>query len=99
MAKEETKAPEQPKKLSYDQIAAYAGQLEARLKSTIGQLQEAQQALQMYQMQDYYQRAQLLCMIIANERINGSFRDQCESELFTLVYPPQEEEKGVKEDK
>lgn len=106
MAKEETKAPEQPKKLTYDQLTVYAGQLENRLKAAAGQiqevtnrLQEAEQALQFYQMQDYYQRAQLLCMIAANEKIGSAFREQCESELYSLVFPPQEEKKDTEEAK
>ena len=43
-------------------------------------------------MQDYYQRAQLLCVVLANDKINEEFRAKCEAELIELVYPPKQEE-------
>jgi hypothetical protein len=47
-------------------------------------------------MQDYYQRAQMLCVILANDKIAEDFRKKCEQELFELVYPPQKEEEPKK---
>ena len=92
MAKEEMKAPEQPKKLDYNQLVAYAQQLEERLKFSGKKLKEMEDQLLFYQMQDYYQRAQLLCMVCANDKLGQDFRDQCEAELHSLVFPPQKEE-------
>ena len=92
MAKEETKAPEQPKKLTQEQLGAYVNHLENELKKAYASLKEAQKEITMYQMQDYYQRAQLLCVVLANDKINEEFRAKCEAELIELVYPPKQEE-------
>lgn len=101
MAKEERKAlkelagtPQpQEEKLDQKKIGIYIGQLEERLKRTSAALRDAQKEIELYQMQDYYQRAQLLCVILANDKLNEDFRKKCEDELQKLVYPPKPESK------
>lgn len=91
MAKEENKAGEQPKPLTREQLAAYVNNLEIRLKDAYQNLREAEKQINLYQMQDYYQRAQLLCVVLANDKLNEEFRKKCEEELQNLVYPPKKE--------
>lgn len=93
MAKEETIQNEERKPLDAKQLAAYVSQLETRLKSAYSDLREAKKELSFYQMQDYYQRAQLLCVLVSNTSLNEEFRKKCEEELMNLVYPPQPEGK------
>lgn len=95
MAKEENKSTGTGEPMDIKKLAAYANQLETRLKSAYSELNEARQQISMYQMQDYYQRAQLLCMVISNEKIGDDLRKRCESELGSLIFPP-EPEKGDK---
>lgn len=92
--KELAGAPQpQTEKLDQKKIGLYIGQLEERLKRTSAALHDAQKEITFYQMQDYYQRAQLLCVVLANDKLNEEFRKKCEEELQNLVYPPKPENK------
>lgn len=95
MAKEELKAPEvenvHPESLDAKQLAAYAGQLEERLKIVLKSLHEAKKELEMYQMQDYYQRAQLLMAVLDHKNVSPEFQKKCHDELISLVFPPVKE--------
>lgn len=81
------------KPLTKEQTIAYIQLLEDRLKMASKTLKEMRKELELYQMQDYYQRAQLLCMVISNKEIDEQFRTMCQNELKMLVYPPKEETK------
>lgn len=101
MAKEEEvkieeKAKEGQEKLNFQKLSFYASQLEGRLNNATKHIEELEKQLTLYQMQDYYQRAQMLCVILANDKIAEDFRKKCEQELFELVYPPQKEEEPKK---
>lgn len=101
MAKEEEvkieeKAKEGQEKLNFQKLSIYASQLEGRLNNAAKHIEELEKQLTLYQMQDYYQRAQMLCVILANDKIAEDFRKKCEQELFELVYPPQKEEEPKK---
>ena len=96
MAKEEAKANEQPKPLTREQLAAYINNLELRLKEAYENLRETRKELELYQMQDYYQRAQLLCVVIANDKLDPEFLAKCKEELMKMIYPPKEEPKTEK---
>lgn len=87
--------PQEGQKLTRQEVAAYIGQLEDRLKKTLEVLKDTRKELEFYQMQDYYQRAQLLCVVIANDKLSQEFRDKCAEELENLVYPPREEKEGT----
>ena len=88
--------PQDGKPLTKEQVSVYINQLEDRLRRASAMLKEMKKELELYQMQDYYQRAQLLCVIISNNNIGEQFRSMCEEELKLLVYPPKEEPKQEK---
>ena len=90
--KTEPKAESNEDKLTMQKLSVYAAQLEGRLNKALEHIKNLEKEVALYQMQDYYQRAQMLCVILANEKIDKEFRDKCEAELKELVYPPQREE-------
>lgn len=96
MAKEETKPTlelkdVEPEVLDAKKLAAYADQLENRLKIALQNLREAKKELEMYQMQDYYQRAQLLLTVLSSQYVSEEFQKKCHDELMNMVFPPVKE--------
>lgn len=97
MAQEENTQPVKGEKLTYEKLAAYANQLQGRLEYASRQLESLTQELNFYRTQDYYQRAQLLCMILSNDRLDAGFRYKCEEELQDLVFPKEEEKEPAEQ--
>lgn len=101
---EEVKIEEKGEKLDINKVAIYAAQLEGRLKDAAerikvmsAKMHELEDQLAFYQMQDYYQRAQLLCVIVSNDAFDPELRAKCAEELAQHVYPSPKKEEEHKE--
>lgn len=94
MAKEETKAPQegaqakQPQKLTYEQLASLASNMQGRYQELLKQYETAYERVKAYEMQDYYQRIGLLWDILKNGQfVSDELLEKVHKEFTELLFP------------